>query len=342
MDQPEACTLPDFTDITGPYLIGHLLSFTLFGVLCLQIYYYFDAFHKHETRRLRSFVYLVFALEVIFQGIEFNAAYASLGSGWGQPPKLSFLTGFPKATFALSVLTGLVTFLVHGFYAWRIVALGRRYFPAVIVMTLSTVQLAMAISSTAYYANNVVRGSLNGLEVMRRLLACCLIFAAVTDVVVTAAMLTLLFLAHKHTSNLRTLGIVQKLMRYTVETGLVTSLAAIIDVILFLAPSLKDTNWHYVVSFCLSKIYANALVAILNSRMSLTPSAQWQRPQTESIHFQRPSQNYLWQDSATADVERRKSIELSGGMRAASDSASDSGRPQMSRSKAAHPLEAQR
>lgn len=123
--------------------------------------YYYHAFHKHETWRLRSFgkrsrervcypyisfltlvsrataaVYLVFALEIMFQGIELNAAYASLGSGWGQPLKLSLLTGFPKATFALSVLTGLVTFLVHGFYAWRIIALGRRYLPAVIVMTV--------------------------------------------------------------------------------------------------------------------------------------------------------------------------------------------------------------
>lgn len=134
-----------------------------------------------------------------------------------------------------------------------------------------------------------------------------------------SAMLTLLFLAHKQTSNLRTLSIVRKLMKYTVETGLITSFAAIIDVALFLAPSLKDTNWHYVVSFCLSKIYANALLAILNSRMSLMPSAQWQRPQTESIHFQRPSQNYLWEGSATADVESRKSIQFTTELYSASE-----------------------
>lgn len=86
-------------------------------------------------------------MEIVFQGIEFHMAWWALGSGWGKMENL--LLDAPGSQ-GLPFMTGLVTFLVHACYSWRIFALGKRYAPAVVVVLLSAVQLAYAAYITAY------------------------------------------------------------------------------------------------------------------------------------------------------------------------------------------------
>ncbi|TFL00768.1 hypothetical protein BDV98DRAFT_620922 [Pterulicium gracile] len=96
-------------------------------------------------------VYTIFSLEVIFQYLEAQKTWWSLGAGWG---KLSNLRGFPSPSISFSTLTGVVTSLVHGFDSWRIAVLMRGYVRVVVVVViigfLSLGQLSMAIYISVY------------------------------------------------------------------------------------------------------------------------------------------------------------------------------------------------
>ncbi|PBK88116.1 hypothetical protein ARMGADRAFT_1121328 [Armillaria gallica] len=65
-------------------------------------------------------------------------------------------------------------------------------------------------------------------------------------------------------SDFGTTGAVTKIIPFTVETGLLTSTAAVIEFILWLTRS--EYNLHYIGILVLGKLYSNALVATLNSR----------------------------------------------------------------------------
>ncbi|KAJ7443658.1 hypothetical protein B0H11DRAFT_2203947 [Mycena galericulata] len=83
-------------------------------------------------------------------------------------------------------------------------------------------------------------------------------------------------------------SLITKLIFNTIETGAVTSLVAVADVVLFI--TLPATNLHHMPAFMLGKLYSNVLLVTLNARESRgTPSntaasnggeteLQWRRP----------------------------------------------------------------
>lgn len=79
-------------------------------------------------------VYLVLETELAFQGIELYMAWYTLGLGCGN---LQHLLVDAQAAKEIILMTGLVTFLVHIFYSWRIYVLGKKYAPTVVVMLVS-------------------------------------------------------------------------------------------------------------------------------------------------------------------------------------------------------------
>ncbi|KAL0954048.1 hypothetical protein HGRIS_005200 [Hohenbuehelia grisea] len=92
---------------------------------------------------------------------------------------------------------------------------------------------------------------------------------AACDVGIAASMC---FLLHRSRSGLKaTDNIVTTLMVYTVNTGLLTSIWAIADIICFVAMPLNFVNIG--INFVVGKLYANSLMASLNSRQTLRSMA---------------------------------------------------------------------
>ncbi|TFL04938.1 hypothetical protein BDV98DRAFT_523645 [Pterulicium gracile] len=287
---PGDCTA-DFTHIAGPYVLGHLLSYGIFGVLFVQIYVYTVAF-KHDPKWLRILVYTIFAIEVAFQSIETYMAWWSLGTGWGKLPNL---LGFPSPTISFTTLTGLVTSLVHGFYGWRIAKLMRGYVVVVIIAALSLVQLSMTIYVTVHLAQSQGDAAAATLQTTSRIITVWLAFAAAADIVITVAMSNLLLDARRRSHFTPTNTRLQNLTKYTVETGLVTTCAVLIDLILFL--SVPTTNYHYIIFYSIGKIYANTLMATLNARITfVTSQDQTPKSDTALMFMSENDNNGLWKD----------------------------------------------
>ncbi|TFL00760.1 hypothetical protein BDV98DRAFT_568664 [Pterulicium gracile] len=304
---PEAA---DFTNIAGPSVLGHLLSCALFGVLAVQLYVYTIAF-KHDPRWLRVLVYTIFTLEVAFQGIEAYSAWYSLGAGWG---KVANLKGYPLPTVAFSTLTGVITSLVHGFYSWRIAVLMRKYVVVVIIGLLSLVQLSMSIYVTVHVARAQGQAALAALHQTSKIITVWFSFSAAADVLITVAMTMLLLAARRRSHYVFTNTRLQNLIKYTVETGLITSCSVLIVLALFLA--LPEDRYHYILYYSLGKIYANTLMATLNARITFVTSGQVANSDTAlMLRGQTNENDHLWTDlqhksSASAPQKRGREDDL--------------------------------
>lgn len=95
--------------------------------------------HLQRTYGGSHLVYTIISLEVAFQGIEAYKAWWTLGAVWGN---LSHLRGFPSPSIDITLLTEIVTSLVHGFYSWRIAGLMRGY---LVVVLTGLVSMAKAV-----------------------------------------------------------------------------------------------------------------------------------------------------------------------------------------------------
>lgn len=290
-------------DIAGPYLIGHLLSFTMFGVLCVQIYLYAQAFNKSDPWWIRALVYAVFCIELVFQGLEINLAWWSLGTGWGDP---AHIISHSTSSNTLPLLTGIVMSIVHAFYVWRIIVLGKRYLPALLVVILSAGSLAMTIVVTIHLYQNSNKDTLEAVSTTIQVITIYLAFSAAADIVISIAMLVFLIQASRKSQHTETTTRLQKLIKYTVETGVATSCGALTDVILF--HSLPNTNWHFVIFLSLSKIYANTLFATLNSRMNLAAAHTRSQLSETPMQFRR---DRLRRDFARTGTSEGSTVHIS-------------------------------
>ncbi|KAJ8081138.1 hypothetical protein PM082_017981 [Marasmius tenuissimus] len=126
-------------------------------------------------------------------------------------------------------------------------------------------------------------------------------------------------------------AILVKLTRLIVETGLLTTTVAVVDVILFSV--FKHDNYHLVPARILSKLYSNSMMVLLNSRFrfnrdrrdgrchSVEPAINlsWAvGPNTDS-QSQRTSTTYRLTDFSTSEGSTTSSVPTSEGMATKTD-----------------------
>ncbi|ESK84169.1 hypothetical protein Moror_16994 [Moniliophthora roreri MCA 2997] len=249
--------------LTMPRLIGILLNYLLLGILLVQMYIYYLNY-KDDKMIFKLVVYTVFTLEIIQT---FSATYDAsqwFAYGWGNVPKLLKLyTTF----FNIPLLSSVIGGIVQIFYGWRIWSIFESISIYAVICILALVQLGGAICASYYltrYPDEVVHHVQILYAVGIRLSG-----SAVVDVLISSFMTY--FLLKNHTADLRasTSAMITKLIRLTIETGTITSTAAILDLILFLA--LPSNSLHQISGVCLSKLYSNSLLVFFNNRTVKTP-----------------------------------------------------------------------
>jgi len=88
--------------------------------------------------------------------------------------------------------------------------------------------------------------------------------SAVCDVVISLTMIIILSNYRKKSPWKKTDTIIQKLIYHTIETGAVSAVVAVVDVVLF---TVDPNNFlHIAPAFMLGKVYSNVMLATLNSR----------------------------------------------------------------------------
>ncbi|KAJ7673748.1 hypothetical protein DFH06DRAFT_1173192 [Mycena polygramma] len=277
--------MSQYESLTAPILAGTQCNWALLGTLSLQVYKFHISF-PNERWGVKALVYAIFLLEIVQTALTSHFAYATIVLSWGDP---TVFVKLPWSSLTTPIFTGITSASVQLFFAWRIYTLGGhrivyRMITAVIVV-LALVQSLAAIISDARFAVTIEAAEISKLMVGVKV---WLFGSAVCDVVITLTMIVILSAYRAQTPWKRTDSLVTKLIYNTVQTGAVTSIVAVADVVLFI--TLPATNLHQWPAFMLGKLYSNVLLVSLNSRgtrgsttntnvgSNIITDIEWRRP----------------------------------------------------------------
>ncbi|CAK5272987.1 unnamed protein product [Mycena citricolor] len=244
--------------LTGPMVLGYMWTYFLYGVLVVQVYIYSESF-PNDRKLMKVVVYSMFFLETIFTIFSTIAAWQMFGDGWGDPNTLLFL---PWSFIPLPELNGILASMAQGFYVWRIWTLTKSIWVPIVISMVSLMQMAASF----YFGIAVTLGNLSTLKLLQSTseVTIWLVGSGVCDILITIALVTILARRKGGSQFARTSGALNKLIRFSVETGLITTTGAVVDLILWL--SMPHFNWHFIFFLTIGRLYSNVLVATLNAR----------------------------------------------------------------------------
>ncbi|KAJ7659089.1 hypothetical protein DFH06DRAFT_1472546 [Mycena polygramma] len=244
----------------GAFLIGTLVSYALFGVETVQVYVYYDRFPQ-DSRTMKAMVAALWCGELAHTVSIASLLYTMIITNFGHPERLIVL---PTSWLVAAPLGSLVAFGVQSFFAFRIYKLSRSLWIPGLCWALSLFRLGPA---------NVIVFTFGATEPLAELLSrwgslfdAVWAASAVNDIIIA---LTLVYsLYHRRSSALeRTAAIVDKLIAWTIETGLITSVASIVLMSVFIT---MPTNFIWIsIVVIIPRLFSNSFLASLNSRAAL-------------------------------------------------------------------------
>ncbi|PCH39978.1 hypothetical protein WOLCODRAFT_150029 [Wolfiporia cocos MD-104 SS10] len=238
----------------GPIFVGCVLNILLYGIMITQTFLYFTVY-KRDKLWMKLFVGLLFLCDTLNCAFDIAFTYMPLVNGFGNIP------GLNQATWVFGTdpaMTAIIALLVQMFFAWRVKILTGSVPATCFIMFCSFCQWCGGLGTSIAVGMFPEFTHFQRFEVI---VIIWLAFSAVADSAITAA---LVWHLRKHKTGFsQTDDIVNKIIRLTVQTGLVTALCAIIDLILFLA---SPSGLHLIFNLPLSKLYTNSLMSSLNSR----------------------------------------------------------------------------
>ncbi|KAF9223212.1 hypothetical protein BS17DRAFT_781493 [Gyrodon lividus] len=248
----------------------------LYGVLIVQTFIYHTRFSK-DSKWIKIYVWILFGLETL------SLAFALYGMLQGASfhclsciPLYDDVFVFSILDWSfegISILTGLISFMAHGFYCWRIRVMGHSWYIPVFVMLTSMVQCILLVLGTAHSGPSA-RGAME-----LWISDIWMIASFMCDLIITIETTRLLFRRGGTSSFKDTRDLVTKLIRLTIETGAVTTAAMLLQFVLSWLNSRTQTGDDYspftpayqlAIFYSISRLYANCLLATLNARLVIS------------------------------------------------------------------------
>lgn len=163
------------------------------------------------------------------------------------------------------VLTGIIAFSCQSFFAWRVYRLMHSWIVPALIILIGGVSFLSAIGTTIGVEIVLVFAEFQKFQVVVILWLAC---AALADMIITVSLVWTL--QKSRTGFTATDDVITRLIRGTIQTGMATTVFAVIDLILFCA---STTTLHLVFNLPLAKLYVNSLLSTLNAR-ALIANAQ--------------------------------------------------------------------
>ncbi|KAM6492032.1 hypothetical protein JOM56_011756 [Amanita muscaria] len=336
-------TSPSFrmpsVDLTlGPMLIGTFMNMILYGILIVQTLFYIQTYKK-DTTWIKYLVIYLFIAETVNTGCDIAMMYqpvilefGTCGlfslfdhclTAKGQPPM-----NFPIMFASEPILIVAISTPIQLFFAWRIRKLTKMIILPCFICLLALVSLGGGTWTTVKL---VVIKLFSRKPELHEPALIWFISSCIADVLITAVLV--FSLSKRKTGFASTDDAISKIIRMTVQTGLLTSLFAIGDVVFFMTLPVSgfcppggpdfisrvilayrsvcfrtfydyfDTNnmpycSNFLWDLALSKLYTNCLLSTLNARANLNNTTSLSRGQqvlsSETATFGRkPNDGFL-------------------------------------------------
>ncbi|KAH9927667.1 uncharacterized protein B0H18DRAFT_283759 [Fomitopsis serialis] len=253
----------------GAFILGIWLNTLLYGVVVSGYYHY--AFHSQKDPwPLRLFIVFLFVADTAQTGLSVVYAYTGLVTHFGGSHYLS-TPGIVSTS--LPAITGIISCSVELFFTYRVYAISHSIWLSAFIPVLAVASMLCAIGSVI-----AIRWpGMSGIESLQRpvakgLVSTWLVTGVVADILITVS---LVWHLHRRKSGFSsTDSLVNQIIRLTVQTGVLTTTWAILDLALYLA-SPRATHLFFNIS--LAKLYTILLISSLNHR------GTWETPSSNQL-----------------------------------------------------------
>jgi hypothetical protein len=252
----------DASVVIGPVQVFGLLSGALFGCLACQSYVYFSKFTS-DSLALKATVSAVLLIQLGHFVCIISMLWTMTVSTYGDPSQLSV---FPLAADLVILLSSFTVSIVQSFYVFRLWKLTTNVSLPIICQMFSVVaQIATFVLSARAFSMT----DLTAFEAKQNMLI-MLAFSsrAVCDWITTAGIAW--YLKKKQGSGIidhGTTTMIDRLIFWTIETALITSLLAATVIILFLV--LKQNYVWFGAWLMWPNVIGNSLLISFNRRLLL-------------------------------------------------------------------------
>ncbi|KAG0709915.1 hypothetical protein DFH29DRAFT_21459 [Suillus ampliporus] len=226
-DAPASVATFNVYVMIGPVAVGALVNACLFGSLVVQIHVYYANF-ANDHRAMKLMVAAILASQIAHVICVSATLWNVAVSGYGNPLSLQI---FPLGADAVILFTGITGLLVESSFAFRLWKLSKRLpLPLLsLALCLLTQSISFAMTAKAFLMTSLATFVTDQNT---------LIMLAFTSRVVCELTLTLSiawYLRKQRSSTFpRTTSAIDRLVLWTIETGLTTSLVGILVMSFFL------------------------------------------------------------------------------------------------------------
>ncbi|KIK97580.1 hypothetical protein PAXRUDRAFT_10099 [Paxillus rubicundulus Ve08.2h10] len=270
---PEEMADPDFNSglTIGPALVGAMTASFLFGCAVLQTYGYYRHFPS-DPKVLKGLVAALILLTFGHITCIMTWMWSLVVSSFGEPDEITI---FSRPRTASVILTPFIAILSQSFFVFRLFRLSHSFSLLLLCAFLSVLNIAGTLVNAAKILDHslVSSGRLNAPSWLTVLTVAC---GGACDLIITMGLVYNLRI-QQSTSKLpqqalssqlyRTANLFDKLTLWTIETGLVTSIATLLIIIFY---CLMRHTFAWIGAFTvLADVYANTLLAALNSRTAV-------------------------------------------------------------------------
>ncbi|KAJ7837791.1 hypothetical protein B0H14DRAFT_2513464 [Mycena olivaceomarginata] len=210
----------DLAASLGALQIGVFVSHVLFGVTTTQTYIYYSRFPE-DSQKIKVLVGFIWVCEFAHAICIGHATYTYTISNYGHPERIA--GAFPKPLLVAAFLTAVIATLVQGFFTIRVYALSKRVY---ITLIISAMIFARLLGSSAIVAIGTRMTLLKSFERQWGWIVIVLwSISSAADLTITAILVA--FLRNQRLRvRKRTTALVDKIITWTIETGLMTSISS--------------------------------------------------------------------------------------------------------------------
>ncbi|EDR02111.1 uncharacterized protein LACBIDRAFT_310024 [Laccaria bicolor S238N-H82] len=196
-------------------LMGYFFTWGLQGILVVQVYNYYMSF-PNDRWHWKFLIYFLFVVELAQTILATTDAYTVYAEGFGQ---FEALDNLHLLWLTLPVMSGLVGFVCHSTFAYRIYILSGLWQVGMFIFVLAAFAVASALT---FSAKLFKAGTLSQLVHVDHIYLFCGLWngsAALCDVAIAGCM-TFFLLRSPRFKN--THFLITKIIRLTIETGIFT------------------------------------------------------------------------------------------------------------------------
>ncbi|KAK0430845.1 hypothetical protein EV421DRAFT_237324 [Armillaria borealis] len=263
--------LPALDNTMGALLIGTIVAASIWGSSILHTYEYYSDYPKDHIG-MKCVVAIVCLLDTMHQIFITHALYIYLIKGFANPLILTRLLWTFLIQLVITACQGLVC---QGFFTWRVYVARETVFspPSSQVWSSAISWLRYTIMHDANPLHQL--SSLKNLKNIAKLL----VFGYSADILITVSLIYMLL--RSKTQNAQTNHIINRLVLYSLNTGFLNSIFAILC---FVTATVWSENLIFVGLYAvLCRMYSVSVLATLNSRKRFRSLSSVHRLTSESF-----------------------------------------------------------